>query len=127
MRTSVLFTVAVVLVASSAIRAEDPPEGSIGVQIKIHDDKNSIVVVSTINDSPAEKAGFKEGDVLVRINDFKVKDKDVTQDDLIATVKEVVKNKPGTKIKVTVKRDDKEKEIEVTVAKRNDVFPKEKE
>lgn len=127
MRTSVFFAFAVLVVVSPTIRAEDPPEGSIGVQIKIGDGMNNIVVVGTIKDSPAEKAGFKEGDVFVKINDFKVKEKDLTQDDLIATVKEVVKNKPGTKIKVTVKRDGKEKEIEVTVAKRSDVFSKDKE
>ena len=31
--------------------------------------------------------------------------------------KEIFKHKPGTKIKITVKRDDKEKVMEVTVGK----------
>ena len=30
----------------------------------------------------------------------------------------------ATKIKITVKRDDKEKDIEVTVGKRSEIFPK---
>ena len=117
--------VALLFVASPFVRAEDPPEGSIGVQIKI--DEGKIVVVDTIKDSPAQKAGFKPDDQILKVNDFKVKESDATQDDLLAAVKEVVKHKPGTKIKVTVKREGKEKEIEVTVGKRSEIFPKEKE
>jgi C-terminal processing protease CtpA/Prc len=124
MRAFVSF-VAVMLFASPVVRAEDPPEGSIGVQIKI--DEGKIVVVGTIKDSPAEKAGFKMDDQILKINDYKVVEKDATMDDLVAAVKEVVKHKPGTKIKVTVKRDGKEKEIDVTVGKRSEIFPKEKE
>ena len=124
MRAFVSF-VAVMLIASPVVRAEDPPEGSIGVQIKI--DEGKIVVVGTIKDSPAEKAGFKMDDQILKINDYKVIEIDATTDDLMAAVKEVVKHKPGTKIKVTVKREGKEKEIEVTVGKRSDIFPKEKE
>lgn len=110
------------LVAVGQVRAEDEPEGSIGIQIKIEGGK--IEVVEPIKDSPADKAGIKTGDILVKINDHKVKD-NVEQDDLQDTVKEIVKHKPGTKIKVTVKRGDKEMEIEVTVGKRSDIFKKE--
>ena len=124
MRAFVSF-VAVLLIASPVVRAEDPPEGSIGVQIKI--DEGKIVVVGTIKDSPAEKAGFKMDDQILKVNDFKVKASEANEDDLKAAVMEVIKHKPGTKIKVTVKREGKEKEIDVTVGKRSDIFPKEKE
>ena len=121
---AIALTAALTLVATTG-RADDVPEGSIGVQIKIDDGK--IVVVEPIKDSPADKAGIKPGDVIVKVNDFAVKQKDATEEDLHATVKEVVKHKPGTKIKVTVKRGDKEMALDVTVGKRAEIFPKKDE
>jgi carboxyl-terminal processing protease len=106
--------------AGAAVQADDPPQGSIGVQVKI--DEGKIVVVEPFKGSPAEKAGIKAGDVIVKINDFKVKD-NVEQDDLTEAVKEIVKQKPGTKIKVGIKRDGKDMTIEVTVGKRSEVIP----
>jgi carboxyl-terminal processing protease len=121
MRLFVSFALAVAVVAfGPATRAEDPPEGSIGVQVKIEDGK--IVVVEPLKGSPAEKAGIKPDDVIVKVNDFKVKDT-VEQEDLEATVKEIVKHKPGTKIKLGIKRGDKDMTIEVTVGKRSEIFP----
>jgi len=110
------------LAFAATTRADDLPEGSIGVQIKI--DEGKIVVVEPIKGSPAEKAGLKPGDVFVKVNDYAVKQKDATQEDLEAAVKEVVKHKPGEKIKVTVSRGGKEMTLEVTVGKRSEIFPK---
>src|SRR5262245_15408660 len=120
MRLIVPFALAAALVAFGSIRAEDPPEGSIGVQIKI--DEGKIVVVEPIKDGPADKAGIKAGDVIVKVDDFKVKD-NVEQDDLVDTVKEIVKHKPGTKIKLGIQRDGKDMTVEVTVGKRSEIFP----
>jgi carboxyl-terminal processing protease len=114
----------VIVVGGSLARAEDPPEGSIGVQIKIDDGK--IVVVEPIKGSPAEKAGLKPDDVIVKIDDYKVKD-NVDQDGLQEAVKEIVKHKPGEKIKIGIKRGDKDMTIEVTVGKRSEIFPKDKD
>jgi S1-C subfamily serine protease len=122
-----LASLVAVAVVAVGVRAEDPPKpkGSIGV--KVSAETGSVVVVETIPGSPAEKAGLKAGDVVVKVNDHKVKEKDATQDDVMEMVKEVVKHDPGSKIKVTVKRDDKEKTIEVTVGKPGEVFPKDKD
>jgi carboxyl-terminal processing protease len=120
MRPVLTVAFALLVVASASLRAEDPPEGSIGVQIKIEEGK--IVVVEPIKGSPADKAGIKPDDVIVKINDYKVKD-NVEQEDLQETVKEITKHKPGTKIKITVKRGDKEMAIDVTVGKRSEIFP----
>ena len=123
MRLFVSFALAAALVAfGPATRADDPPEGSIGVRVQIDDGK--IVVVEPVKGSPAEKAGIKTDDVIIKVDDFKVKEKDLTNDDLQAVVKEITKHKPGEKIKVTVKRGDKEMVIEVTVGKRSEILPK---
>jgi C-terminal processing protease CtpA/Prc len=125
MRLLVSLAVAGLMAAGTTARADDPPEGSIGIKVKVDDGK--LVVESTIKDSPAEKAGLKADDVIVKIDDHAVKEKDLTQEDLEAAVKEIVKHKPGDKIKVTVKREGKEKSIDVTVGKRSEIFPKDKD
>ena len=115
MRLATAFALFGLLLAGPAVRAADPPEGSIGVIIKHEDGK--IVVVKTAEDGPAEKAGIKPDDVIVKVNDLKA-------ENVEETAKEIVKHKPGEKIKVTVKRGDKEMVIEVTVGKRSEIkFP----
>ena len=113
MRLLVPLALAGLLTAGSAVRADDPPEGSIGVMIKFEDGK--IIVVSTIEKSPAEKAGLKADDVILKVNDVKA-------ENVEDTAKEIVKHKPGEKIKITVDRGGKEKVIEVTVGKRSEIF-----
>ena len=117
MRFAVLLSaslaVASVLALASPARA-DKPKGRIGVQLKVDDGK--IVVVEPIADSPAEKAGVKAGDVVRKVNDFKVKE-NAEMDDLKELIQEVGKYEPGEKIKLTIERDGKEKVIEVTVGK----------
>lgn len=102
------------LLTGTAVRAEDPPEGSIGVQIKVDDGK--IVVVGTVEKSPAEKAGLKADDVIVKVNDVKA-------ESVEETAKEITKHKPGTKIKLTIARAGKEMVVDVTVGKRSEIFP----
>lgn len=119
MRLLVAFALFGLLAAGPAGRAEDPPEGSIGVIIKLEDGK--IVVVEAVAEAPAAKAGIKADDVIVKVNDVKA-------ESVEATAKEIVKHKPGEKIKVAVQRGDKEMVIEVTVGKRSEIkFPKQKE
>ena len=98
------------------------PKGSIGVVVSAQ--TGSVVVVEAVEGGPAAKAGIKAGDVIVKVDDHKVKEKDATQEDVTEMVKEVIKHEPGSKIKVTVKRDDKEKEIEVTVGEPGKFVPK---
>ena len=110
----------VLLTAAVPARAEDPPEGSIGVMVERT--TGQIVVKEAVKDGPAEKAGLKAGDVIVQVNDHKVKEP-VDQDELVAAVTEIVKHKPGTKVKLVIKRDGKEMTVEVTVGKRSEIFP----
>ena len=119
MRCVLFVAAAVALTSASPSRAEDPPEGLIGIQVKI--DEGKLVIYGTIEKSPAEKAGVKADDVLLKINDYKVKGK-AEDEDLQAAIKEVGKYKPGVKIKLTVMRGEKEKVIEVTVGKRSEII-----
>jgi serine protease Do len=114
---------AMVLAANPATRADEvppaPSEGMIGIQLKVDDGK--LVIISALEKGPAEKAGIKADDVLLKINDYKVADKSETED-LHNAVKEVGKYKPGEKVKITVKRGEKEMTIEVTVGRRKEII-----
>lgn len=69
----------------------------IGVYITASDD-NKIMVVSPIEDTPAEKAGLKTGDKIVRINGT-----EYTADEIDQAVG-IMKGMPGTSVTLTVQR-----------------------
>ncbi len=78
-------------------------EGSyegIGVYITASDD-NKILIVSPIEDTPAEKAGLKTGDKIIRINGT-----DFSADEMDEAVK-LMKGMPGTSVNLTILREDK--------------------
>lgn len=75
-------------------------EGSyegIGVYITAGDD-NRIIIVSPIEDTPAEKAGLKTGDKILRINGV-----EYTADQINSAVS-VMKGEPGTSVTLTIQR-----------------------
>lgn len=76
-------------------------EGSyegIGVYITASDD-NKIMVVSPIEDTPAEKAGIKTGDKIIRINGA-----EFTADQMNEAVS-IMKGEPGTSVTLTIQRE----------------------
>lgn len=75
----------------------------IGVEIAVKD--GEIVVVSPIENSPAMKAGIESGDIITRVNNDVVKDKNLN--DIIKSIKGL----PGTKVNVSVKREGFNEEI----------------
>src|SRR5688500_17620373 len=89
------------LVAAGSARAEEPPEGSIGLRVELKDAR--IVVKEPIKGGPSDKAGLKPGDVFVKVNDYAVKEP-VDQFELERAVREIVKHKPGAKVKLGLKR-----------------------
>ena len=80
-----------------------------GVGIYIGDKDGKIVVVAPIEDSPAEKAGIKSGDIITKVNGQEVSAKE--SDKAVS----MMKGKAGTKVKITIYREGVgEKDIEVT-------------
>lgn len=80
-----------------------------GVGITFSTDKNGeYVVVNTIPETPAEKAGLEAGDVLLAVDDKTYSTMD--------TFSAALKGKAGTKVKLTYARDGKEKSVTMTRA-----------
>ncbi|MEK7651340.1 MAG: S41 family peptidase [Patescibacteria group bacterium] len=84
--------------------------GGVGMEIGI---KNSqLVVIAPLKGNPAEKAGFKPGDMILKIDDTFTNDMDTT-----AAVK-IIRGEPGTKVKLLMMREGwkEPKEFEITRA-----------
>ena len=69
----------------------------IGVEIAVKD--GEIVVVSPIENSPAMRAGIETGDIITKVNNEIIKDKNL--DDIIKSIKGL----PGTKVNITIMRE----------------------
>jgi serine protease Do len=75
-----------------------------------HELKNldGVYIPSVSEDGAADKAGIKEGDVIIKINEDKVNKSSELQE-------QISKYHPGDKVDVTVMRDGKEREITATL------------
>jgi S1-C subfamily serine protease len=106
MRTALLGGTALLLLGLSASAAR--ADGFIGVQVRKTEADTGVIVQETFKDSPAEKAGLKSGDLIVKIND-----KDVMGlQNFVATVRG---SKPGDVLTLTLYRDGQPMELKVTV------------
>ena len=85
----------------------------LGVMIAAGKEKGTILVTSVFADSPADKAGVKSGDVILKIDG-------AIPPDLQTAVKVIRALKPGRKAKLLVVRDKKEMEIEVVPGERSE-------
>ncbi|MBR4030777.1 MAG: S41 family peptidase [Clostridia bacterium] len=79
--------------------------GGIGVEIRVTDDE--FVVSKVFDDGPAERAGIKKDDIIVRVGEFKVAE--MTLEDLTTNIR----GKVGTIVKVGIKRGEKELAFDV--------------
>ena len=73
-------------------------------------DTNGALVSQVNKDSPAEKAGLKIGDVIVRVNGKKLNDTRQLRNLVAATA-------PGSSVRIDVIRDGKEKNFSATIGK----------
>ena len=89
--------------------------GGLGIVISVRD--NYPTVISPVEGTPAYSLGVQSGDVIIKINNLVVKEKGLTAKEVEAAGNEIIKQKPGDKIKLTVKRASKEHKLEVTVGK----------
>lgn len=90
--------------------------GYLGVRIQsvtpdmeeVYGAREGALVVQVEPDTPAEKAGLKEGDIIVRVDDKVIHN----DGDLVETIS---LTQPGTNVTLTIIRDKKELKIPVTI------------
>jgi uncharacterized protein (TIGR03067 family) len=83
-----------------------------GVQLRADEDAKAVVVQTPIQGSPADKAGLKKGDVILKVGPTEVTE-------LQPTIQAVRRAKPGEKLEFRIRRDGKEMTVTVAVG----VFP----
>ena len=71
----------------------------VGVGIEISMKDGQIVVISPIEDTPAMKAGIKPGDIITKINNTDIKDKNLTD------IVKMIRGLPHTKVELAVLRE----------------------
>jgi carboxyl-terminal processing protease len=72
--------------------------GGIGIEITMED--GFVKIITPIDDTPAEKAGLKAGDLVIEVQDVSLKDKSLND-----AVK-LMRGEPGTKVKVKILREE---------------------
>ena len=79
----------------------------IGVEVTIRD--GDIIVVTPIENSPAMKEGIEAGDIITKVNDEIVREKEFS--DVIKKIKGL----PGTKVNITIRRENIDEEITYSI------------
>ncbi|WP_123400855.1 S41 family peptidase [Inmirania thermothiophila] len=83
--------------------------GGLGIEVTM--EGGFVKVIAPIDDTPAERAGIRAGDLIIRLDDTPVKG---------MTLAEAVKRmrgKPGTQITLTVVREGEEKPLKFTITR----------
>ncbi len=83
--------------------------GGLGIEVGM--ENGFIKVISPIDDTPAQRAGVKAGDLIIRIDDHPVKGMGLDE-----AVK-LMRGKPGTRITLTIVRDGEEKPLKISIAR----------
>lgn len=82
-----------------------------GVGIIVSTERGKMLVVSPIEDTPAARAGIKSGDEVTAIDDVAI-------DQIKATdASELMRGKPDTKVKLTIRRQGEEKPLHFTLVR----------
>ncbi|MBU3925739.1 S41 family peptidase [Patescibacteria group bacterium] len=81
----------------------------VGMEIAV---KNGIlIVVSPLKGTPAEKAGIKAGDKIIKIGDKSTIDMTADQ------AAQIIRGPRGTEVKLIIMRDDQEKSLEISITR----------
>jgi carboxyl-terminal processing protease len=83
--------------------------GGLGIEVGMED--GFIKVISPIDDTPAQKAGVRAGDLIIKLDDTPVKG--MALNDAVNRMR----GKPGTDITLTILRDNEEKPLVFTITR----------
>jgi carboxyl-terminal processing protease len=79
----------------------------VGIGVQLEAEGDEVVVATPIEDSPADQAGIKSGDVLIAVNGESVRGEDISE------IVERVKGPEGTAVRLTVLRGEEERKFDL--------------
>ncbi|HZF58988.1 MAG TPA: S41 family peptidase [Rubrobacter sp.] len=82
----------------------------VGIGVQLEAERDEVVVAAPIENSPADRAGIRAGDVLIAVNGESVRGEDISE------IVERVKGPEGTAVRLTVLRGDEERRFDLTRA-----------
>ncbi len=85
--------------------------GGLGIVIGVRN--NKLTVISPMEDTPAEKIGILAGDKIVKIEGEPVKDPELNE------IVKQLRGKPGTKVTISIEREDMDELIDYTITREN--------
>lgn len=83
--------------------------GGLGIEVTM--ENGFVKVVSPIDDTPAQRAGMKSGDLIVRLNEKPVKGM------MLGDAVKIMRGEPGSDILLTVIREGEETPLKVTITR----------
>lgn len=81
-----------------------------GIGIQYYRQNDTILVDKVYKDSPAEKGGLIQGDIITKVDGVDITDVDIDK------IKEMIMGEEGTKVRVEIKRGSEVKTVEMTRA-----------
>lgn len=83
----------------------------VGIGVELTTSKGALKVISPIADTPADKAGIKAGDYIIKVNGKLI------QKMTLRKAISMIKGKRGTKVTLTILRKDSEKPVQVVITR----------
>ena len=83
--------------------------GGLGIEVGMED--GFVKVIAPIDDTPAQRAGIKAGDLVIRLDDTPVKG--MTLNDAV----KIMRGKPGTDIVLTIVREGLDKPLQIKITR----------
>ena len=83
--------------------------GGLGIEVGM--ENGFVKVISPIDDTPAQRAGVRSGDLIIRLDGQPVKG--MTLDEAVKQMR----GKPGTEIRLTIVREGSDKPLEIVVVR----------
>jgi carboxyl-terminal processing protease len=89
----------------------------IGIYIQQDAKTKQVIITATVPGAPADKAGFKSGDIIVAVNGTNVAGKDSD------TIHNLIAGKNGTSVAITIQRPPTNQRLTITVTRANFKIP----
>ena len=84
--------------------------GGLGIEVSLQAD-GFVEVIAPIDDTPAQRAGIKAGDLIIRLDDTPVKGLTLRE------AVDIMRGKPGSSILLTVVRKDEDKPLKISIVR----------